>query len=155
MPGVPRISEWGSYADVLDGCPVLVVRTSMSSSSSSSSSTQQALTVGVQYFFNRDIASSTSSLLWRTITDHDNALGWSGSVLCCGKQTDHKVQAVLFQNFEIPVRPGILEGNDQGSATGVHNKRHGSMIKGGFLLPNEIRQAQILVAEEEEEDTTV
>lgn len=59
-------------------------------------------------------------------------------ILCLGEPTDESASALCFQNFEIPVMDGC-------------QSRGGLM--GGFLLPDCIREAEILSDAAEDEKT--
>lgn len=67
--------------------------------------------------------------------------GLSGSVLCLEQPKDPICRAVLVKHFEIPICPQHFEPSDQVSACG--DIAWGS-IKGGFLLPPELRAAEII-----------
>jgi hypothetical protein len=146
-PGLPAIDGWGEYSDVLDGGAVFVTRIKMCTGAwrqlegtGLSREAQRAVIAGAEYVWDKTTCSQTASLLWRTENVSDSARSFSGSVLCLGKPTDRVVKAVLFQNFETPVKPWDL-GEDY---LGVpENENRPVALKGGFLLPQEIRESEI------------
>lgn len=69
--------------------------------------------------------------------------GWSGSALCLGKPTDLTAKALVFQNYERPIRHGEIAANDRH----LVGDNRGRVIKGGFLLPQEITEAEIVQGE--------
>lgn len=119
-PGLPTIDGWATYSSVLDGGPLFVMRMNC--------------VTGTWRSF-----SQNASLLWRTNYDHDRADGFSGSVLCLGRPTDKNVTAVLFQNFESPIRPW----QDLTDHTTTVTDKWNPTFKGDFLLPEKIRNATI------------
>ncbi|MCJ1343287.1 hypothetical protein MMC31_001480 [Peltigera leucophlebia] len=70
--------------------------------------------------------------------------GFSGSVLCLGKVTDKTAHAVLFQNFQSPIKPQEVIHDDKA----VSNFGHFTTFKAGFLLLTDIRTATIQMEEE-------
>lgn len=100
-----------------------------------SSAAQAAVVAGTEYSWDRAAFTQNASILWRTNHDRDSAQGFSGSVLCVGKTTDPTAKAAVFQNFESPIKQWqVTEDFDAWSST----------FKGGFLLPEEIRQSIVL-----------
>lgn len=148
-PGAPRIVGWGGYDEVLNGAPVFIVCSNVvtgnqikRTGSGVSRSAQRALAIGSEYSWDRRALSSSASILWRTEYDGDRLKGFSGSVLCLGQLQADTCRAVCFQNFEAPLSSEELLHHDHrkpppGSAS------HPT-VKGGFLLPEDIRQADIL-----------
>jgi hypothetical protein len=57
--------------------------------------------------------------------------------LCLGRPSDRTVKAIVFQNYEIPVKRWQVQGNER-ELTGDY----GWLIKAGFLLPQEVRESQ-------------
>jgi hypothetical protein len=104
-----------------------------------SAAAQNAVVMGTQYTWNREAFHVNASILWRTNHDHDRATGFSGSVLCLGKPTDKVAKAVVFQNFESPVKPWEVLHDHRQSVSDPWNPT----FKGGFLLPEDIRNAKI------------
>ena len=104
-------------------------------------SAQRAIVEGSEYFWDADGFSTNVSLLWRTNYDGDRAGGYSGSVLCYGKTTDKTALAVLFQNYESPLKLAVVERDRRPTVS--MGAQYNPTFKGGFLLPEEIRQATI------------
>lgn len=105
---------------------------------------QKAVVEGTEYLWDRKSRTQSAALLWRTMFDGADVDGRSGSVLCLGQPTDSHCRAVLFKNFETPLWPQHLE-SDSTSGSGDS----WSSINGGFLLPMEIRDAEIICESEE------
>lgn len=59
-----------------------------------------------------------------------------------GKPTDQCAKALVFQNFETPVKPWQVRGGDS-----VLDGDWGWTLKGAFVLPQEIRESQIQFGE--------
>lgn len=142
-PGVGVIDDWASYEDALDGCPVFASRFDVRVNNNkleqgiiATGATKAAVVQGAEYFWGSRAVSA--SLLWRTEWDNVPLPGFSGSVLCLGRPGDAKVGAVVFQNYETPIKETQVlgEGNLKGKS--------GWTIKGGFLLPQEIRESTIV-----------
>ncbi|KAK2812920.1 hypothetical protein FQN50_000941 [Emmonsiellopsis sp. PD_5] len=138
-PFSPKISGWGSYSDALDGRPIFVTGFNVTTgniekneSTRLSTQAQAAVAVGSEYFWEKESCSQTVSILWRTRYDGDRAVGdFSGSVLCEGRPTDRVCRAVVFQNYEVPLR----------------DKEHSVSVptmKGGFVLPSVVRESEII-----------
>ncbi|KAJ5782257.1 hypothetical protein N7457_004031 [Penicillium paradoxum] len=144
----PCVVGWGSYTDLLDGKPVFVTglniptgNTIVRSGSGISREAQAALTEGSQYLWDREVLSQNVSILWRTENDEDPLGGLSGSALCLGQLQDKTCLAVCFQNFESPLYSRELLKDDHRGAPQYADRVR---IKGGFLLPPEVRVTQIL-----------
>ena len=95
---------------------------------------QKALIAGTEYTWILRAIPRNISLLWQTNYDADSAGGFSGSVLCLGQKTNSTAKAVVFQNYESPLK-----------LKGISLPKH-AVVKGGFLLPAEIRRASIDMA---------
>jgi hypothetical protein len=143
-PGVGVIDSWASYRDALDGYPVFAsmsycVDTDIRRTDQgmiATEATKAAVVQGAEYFWVSRAVSA--SLLWRTEWDNVPLLGFSGSVLCLGRPSDAKVSAVVFQNYQTPIkRIQVLREAD---LTG----ESGWTIKAGFILPQEIRESTIV-----------
>lgn len=147
-PGVGIVNEWANYKDALDGKPVFVARFRVWVNSAvkeygvtSTEATKQALVEGTEYLWIERAVSA--SFLWRTIDgDRRSIGGFSGSVLCLGRPTDTSVKAVVFQNYETPIR---LLSQIRGGERPLNNDEPW-LMKAGFLLPQEIRDSQILMS---------
>ena len=147
--GVPRIIGWADYKRVLDGNPVFITGFNVTTGNKKqftgtgvSLAAQIAIVEGAEYLWEEMSCSQSVSVLWRTSHDGDSVMGLSGATLCLGRPTDKTCQAVCFQNFETPMRPEHLE-RDHKAPPDKNVAR--PTIKGGFLLPEEIRCAEILV----------
>ncbi|KAJ5944107.1 hypothetical protein N7516_004275 [Penicillium verrucosum] len=145
----PQVSGWGAYKDVLDGNPVFVTGFNVSTGNQIrrigtgiSRRAHQAIVEGSQYFWDKELLSQSVSILWRTQNDQDSLQGLSGTALCLGLVSDKTCLAVCFQNFESPLRSQASLNEDH-RGTPSH-EYPGIRIKGGFLLPPEMRECQIL-----------
>jgi hypothetical protein len=66
-------------------------------------------------------------------------MGFPGSVLCLGKITDETAEAIVFQNFQTPLMFKNVAEDHRDQLNGEHR----ATVKGGFLLPEEIRHSTI------------
>ncbi|KAI9929864.1 hypothetical protein ASPWEDRAFT_23597 [Aspergillus wentii DTO 134E9] len=144
---VPPITEWGSYNEALDGGPVFVTGFYVATGNPKqlqgngiSRGTQKAIVEGTAYIWNRKGCDGSVALFWRTVDDRDSIEHLSGSVLCRGQLGDQAC-AVCFQNFETPVPSAVLHNDYTGRKP--YNVQQFT-VKGGFLLPPEIRCAEII-----------
>lgn len=151
-PRTPRIIGWGEYSAVLDGEPVYICRFNAAASAWSprsgqgvSRAAQAAIAAGAEYTWIQKAVKPTCALLWRTTFDDDSMAGFSGSVLCLGKITDKTAHAVLFQNFQCPIKPQDFIHDHKDKV----NFGHFATFKAGFLLPADIRAAEIQMDEEQ------
>lgn len=88
--------------------------------------------------------SESAATLWRLQKDDWRHVGASSRELCVGKPADSSAKALVFQNVETPIKPWQIHGGDR--------ELYGSWpwtIKGGFVLPPEIRQSEIQYSEPE------
>lgn len=152
-PRTPRIIGWGEYSAVLDGEPVYICRFNAAASAWSprggqgvSRAAHAAIAAGAEYTWLQKAVKPTTALLWRTTYDQDSMAGFSGSVLCLGKVTDKTAYAVLFQNFQSPIKPQEVIHDHKA----VTNIGHFATFKAGFLLPADIRAATIQMEDEQE-----
>lgn len=150
----PRVTGWGNYRTVLDGEPLFVIGFNIGTGNLShrrewgvSEESRRALAMGSQYTWDRELLSQNVSILWRTEYDGDRLQGFSGTALCLGQISDRTCLAVCFQNFETPLysRAVLEQGHRSPPSEGTYHAR----IKGGFLLPTEVRDAEILCDEPE------
>ncbi|KAK2805056.1 hypothetical protein FQN51_001151 [Onygenales sp. PD_10] len=137
-PSLPKVSGWGSYSDALDGRPIFVTRFNVTTGTiekdegTGHSQAQTALAVGSEYFWEKESCSQTVSILWRTRYGGDGVVDdFSGSVLCEGRPTDNVCRAVVFQNYEVPLRD-------------EHESVSLPTVKGGSVLPSVIRESEII-----------
>lgn len=128
--GGSGITRWANYEEALDGKPVFVRQLDDSASS------VRASVEGTAYFWDKS-GRVSASLFWRTEGDFDCASENSTAVLCLGKSTDRDVRAVVFQSYGAPRPRYPNEGNLE-----VIDRHY--CMKGGFVLPREIRESQIL-----------
>lgn len=148
--GVASVNGWAQYEDALDGQPVFtclfnawIDKLKILEGNVAARVTQQAVVVGSEYLWLKKSHSQSASILWRTEIDWTSSRGWSGSALCIGKPTDLIAKALVFQNFERPIRSGEVAATDRP----LVGDNGGWVIKGGFLLPQEIREAEIMQGE--------
>lgn len=94
---------------------------------------------GTHYTWEERSRGISTALLWRTIRDTDTVEKTSGSILCLGETHHETASALLFQNFQAPLRESedIQIGSNENLPT----------FKGGFLLPEEIRMSKIMSVE--------
>ncbi len=104
-----------------------------------STAAQQAIAAGCEYSWTRKAVSQNTALLWRTAYDPDCVMGFPGSVLCLGKITDETAEAIVFQNFQTPLMFKNVAEDHRDQLNGEHR----ATVKGGFLLPEEIRHSTI------------
>lgn len=147
--GTPRIVGWADYNDVLDGGPVFVVSSNvvtgnqnLRTGSGVSRAARRALVAGSEYSWERNPLSRSVSILWRTEYDGDRMEDFSGSVLCLGQVHAETCRAVCFQNFQTPLYSNQLLKYDHQRAP--PDTTSYPTVKGGFLLPQEIRESEIL-----------
>lgn len=151
-PRAPKIIGWGDYREALDGHLAFAMSPSALSRNSSEKNrrdlfgtVQKAIVEGSEYLWDRKFHTQSVALLWRAMHDGTEMEGLSGSVLCLGKPTDTHCRAVLFKHFETPICPQHFDTSDISARGDVA----WSSIKGGFLLPPEIRDARILCESDE------
>jgi hypothetical protein len=142
-PGVGVISGWAEYEQALDGQPVFVTRLNaginkdqQEDGTISTMETKQAIIEGAEYFWWSSAVSA--SLIWRTREDYRDVREFSGCVLCLGRPADKSVKAVVFQNYEFPIKRSQIHGERK--LTGAY----GWLMKAGFLLPQVVRDSIIL-----------
>ena len=140
-----EVVGWANYEDALDGQSVFTCLFNVWADKAqtiqgdlASRATQKAVVMGSEYLWVKDAASQSASILWRTEFDYTTASGWSGSALCVGEPTDRYVKALVFQNFQKPFKSLDVAANDK-----ELSGDYGCCIKGGFVLPQEIRDSEI------------
>lgn len=148
---LPVLSGWAAYSVVLDGGPVYACRFNATTNgwrSLQEESVRQALVLGTEYTWDKRALSHNISILWRTKQeDHNPATSFYGSVLCSGRISDFVAQAVVFQNFEIPLGADDFPEDQQ-------QQVYQPTMRGGFLLPEEIRRSKIDMSERESHTAT-
>ncbi|KAJ5476939.1 hypothetical protein N7539_007083 [Penicillium diatomitis] len=147
-PKTPRVTGWGEYQALLNGGPAFVTGFNINTGNLKkfectgiSRQAQVAISEGSQYCWDRTVTSQSVSLLWRTGHDWDSVTGLSGSALCLGNLADNTCLAVCFQNFECPLATRDLLKDDHRP---LPIPQHRMTIKGGFLLPPDVRETEIL-----------
>ncbi|KAI9789824.1 MAG: hypothetical protein M1816_005741 [Peltula sp. TS41687] len=151
-PGVATINGWAQYDEALDGCPLFITvfnvyknKWETKVGNAVSQATQKAIAEGVEYRWEKETFSQSAAILWRLEKeDWRDVRGFSGGVLCVGNPTDQFAKALVFQNFETPIKAWQVRGGDS-----VLVGTWGCTLKGGFVLPQEIRESQIQSGEAE------
>lgn len=144
----PCIVRWGSYEALSAGAPAFMAACSPETGNPRrqlckvvSREAQKAIHEGSQYIWNKQHSNQTVSILWRTRDEEETATGFTGSILCLGKPDDGKCLAVCMQNFEFEAKwPKSLLSH----LNPFSKRTEKVMIKGGFLLSDEIRDSEIL-----------
>lgn len=105
------IAGWAEYSNVLEAATIFITwlkawvgRWRTVEGTGASKMTHIAVAMGSEYIWTRRGYGQSASLLWRTEYDRIRMEGFSGSVLCLGRPSDLAVKAVLFQDYEIPVK---------------------------------------------------
>ncbi|CAG8198029.1 unnamed protein product [Penicillium olsonii] len=143
---------WGSYEDVQAEEPIFMTALNVQNGNSihraghgvSATDNKVALHEGAQHLWENQNLTQNISILWRTEREHDSLEGFSGSVLCLGKREDKTCLAVCFQNFQFPMISKKKLLTEHRPASVVDDMREYALIRGGFLLPEEIRTSEIL-----------
>ena len=150
-PRAPKIVGWGDYRAALDGqFAFAMVLNALPEHSTDESrrdmfgSMQKVIVEGTEYLWDRKSRTQSAALIWRCMHDGSEMEGLSGSVLCLGQRGDSECRAVLFKNFETPICSQHFECNHA-----ARGDVSWSAFKGGFVLPDEVRSAQILCEGEE------
>ncbi|KAJ5736656.1 uncharacterized protein N7483_001781 [Penicillium malachiteum] len=145
-PRAPKIIDWGDYREALDGHFALAMDMNVRPNCPTEEnrfdvfgSMQKVVVEGTEYLWDRRSRTQSAALLWRAMHDGTEMEGLSGSILCLGELTDDDCRAVALKHFEIPICPQhfVCDHSARGDVSW-------SSLKGGFLLPAEIRKAQIL-----------
>ncbi|PBK62731.1 hypothetical protein ARMSODRAFT_602253 [Armillaria solidipes] len=97
--------------------------------------------LGTQYTWepNSEASDISRCLLWRSSNESD-ALG---SVLCLGSPGAHETRVVAFQNFEVDML------HDKGPVPLAKDQRPFFRYKGGFALPKEVLESQVVIQQPE------
>lgn len=150
-PGTPRIIGWGPLREALDGHPLFTTSLNMRTEKSkthagtdTSAIAQEAIIEGSQYLWDRKLLtqSVSVSILWRTEQDHDSTTSHPGSLLCMSRLQDQACRVVCFQNFEFAL---YSRESLRYNRRPLPDKRYPTpRIKGGFILPDSVREAEIL-----------
>ncbi|KAK0209080.1 hypothetical protein DFS33DRAFT_501663 [Desarmillaria ectypa] len=77
----------------------------------------------------------SSCLLWRSSNESDT----TGSVLCLGLPGVPETRVVAFQKFEVEIR------HTEGAATLVKEHKPSSRYKGGFALPKDVLESEVVM----------
>lgn len=147
------IAEWGSIEEALAGAPIFCAIPNVTRGFSlgakllegtvATEGFRSALVHGSQTIWERDMIKV--SFLWRTTRDVDFAQGFSGGVICLGKPPEKNCKPLLFQNFAHTVRKWPKGEPRQIKTVKRFRKSVIETIKGGFLLPDEIRNSRIIL----------
>lgn len=153
-PGTLVITGWASHEEALRGGSLFLVCQNVATGvfrtftgQAIETQIQSAIVDGHGYIWNKMAASPSRSLLWRTVDDHGAfsdgkfVYGASGAVLCLGRPTDREARVVVFQNFQGPLDYSLLPKAQQ-----PMDELKWATYKGGFLVPQEIRQSEIRVS---------
>ncbi|KAJ5654069.1 hypothetical protein N7490_001072 [Penicillium lividum] len=140
-PGYPRVTEWGNYSTALDGIEdVFCVCQRKAegpwraiSGEIDPTLFKRATVLGSGWRWSREKNCQSAFILWHTVGELAPADGWSGAPLCLGSPSHPTAKAVAFQNFQTTCR---VRGEPSGERD--------TLIKAGFVLPAEIRNATIL-----------
>ncbi|CAG8939211.1 unnamed protein product [Penicillium salamii] len=147
-PGYPSVTGWATYSKALDGqdCYVVAqnastggireVRGVINSNLFRPNLFRRAAVIGTGYSWDKIRRQCNAFLLWHTEHLKAPADGTSGPPLCLGRPSDTAAQAVVFQNFQHSCQVAHV--------VGIWNKKQYSLVKGGFILPQEIRDSTIL-----------
>ncbi|KAI9807842.1 MAG: hypothetical protein M1825_005147 [Sarcosagium campestre] len=110
---------------------------------------REALVVGMEYFWERRHTKVKRAIIWRTERDDYDLAGWSGTALCLGKPSARTCRALVFQNYQ-----SYIKGNTFFSLDTVRDKLEGtkglSTFKAGFVLPDEVQDAEIIIQRQPE-----
>lgn len=131
-PGVKILPRWANLAGDLSGIPMFTCALSYGRSMTKEGQfldekTRTAIIEASGYYWDKQTFSQSASILWRTEEEPTFVGGYSGSVLCTGKP-DKGGKPLAFQNFQ--------------------QDFHGLVIKGGFVLPEEVRESEILLGDQ-------
>ncbi|CDM37963.1 hypothetical protein DTO013E5_8267 [Penicillium roqueforti] len=150
--GIEMVPEWASYKDAIQGAPMIACVFDYINNEHGrllgdipNEQIRAALLEGHGHIWIQNAVDSSASILWRTDEDQVDARGFSGSVLCIGR-VHEKCRPLLFQNFQLKITvwpDGECQRNSADLPPGLNHPN--PMIKGGFILPDEIRTAKILL----------
>ncbi|CAG8026734.1 unnamed protein product [Penicillium olsonii] len=143
---------WGSYEDVQAEEPIFMTALNVQNGNPihraghgvSATDNKVALHEGAQHLWGNQNLTQNISILWRTEREHDSLEGFSGSVLCLGKREDKTCLAVCFQNFQFSMISKKKLLTEHRPASVVDDMREYALVRGSFLLPEEIRTSEIL-----------
>ncbi|KAJ5435490.1 hypothetical protein N7445_006375 [Penicillium cf. griseofulvum] len=145
-PSYPLVIGWASYSEALDrqDCYVVAQNTSTGGIREvrgiiNSNLFLRAAVLGTGYSWDKIRKQTNAFLLWHTEHSLAPVEGTSGALLCLGHPSDTVARVVVFQNFE---QSYILA-----HMVGKRNKKQYALVKGGFILAQEIRDSTILSGE--------
>ncbi|KAJ5261447.1 hypothetical protein N7478_012042 [Penicillium angulare] len=144
-PGTPKITGWGSYRDALDGHFAFAMDLSAwgkypeEENHHETVGCERVVVEGVEYLWDRNSRTQSAALLWRAVHDEADEEGLSRSVLCLGQPNDDYCRAVALKHFETPICHQHLMC-DRISRNDVIC----CSLKGGFLLPPELGETEIV-----------
>ncbi|KAJ5101132.1 hypothetical protein N7456_007184 [Penicillium angulare] len=144
-PGYPPVTGWGKYSTALDGIEDVFCVCQRKAEGPWQAITGQtdptlfkrATVLGSGWRWDLHENYQTAFLLWHTAGEFSPADGWSGSPLCLGSPSSRTAKAVVFQNFQTHCR---LREDPSGGTQQTQE----TLMKGGFILPAEIRNSTIL-----------
>jgi hypothetical protein len=146
------VPEWASYKDAIQGVPMIACVFDYISNEHGrllgdipNEQIRAALFEGHGHIWTQNAIDSSASILWRTEEDQVDARGFSGSVLCIGR-VHERCRPLLFQNFQLGIAhwpDGERQRNQADLPPGLNHPN--PTIKGGFILPAEIRAATIVL----------
>jgi hypothetical protein len=107
-------------------------------------SAREALVVGMDYFWKTRHVKVKRALIWRTEVDDHSVAGAPGSTLCLGVPSALTCKPVLFQNYETGFQQNKFWATD-GVRSQITDVPATATFKGGFLLPADVRTAEIII----------
>lgn len=102
-------------------------------------SVQKVVVEGTEYLWDRKSRTQSAALLWRAVHHETDEEGFSQSVLCLGQPNDEHCHVVALEHFETPICHQHLMCD--------HMSRNDVLccsLQGGFLLPSELGQTEIV-----------
>ncbi|KAK0222515.1 hypothetical protein EDD85DRAFT_861375 [Armillaria nabsnona] len=135
-PGLPIITGFEPTFDAVlrPGCPLFVASYCLEDM-------VPVQVLGTQYTWepNSEAGDVSRCLLWRSSNENDTM----GSVLCLGSPGAHETRVVAFQNFEVDML------HQQGAVPLAKDQRRFLRYKGGFALPKEVLESQVVMPQPE------
>ncbi|SJL02972.1 uncharacterized protein ARMOST_06315 [Armillaria ostoyae] len=135
-PGLPIITGFEPTFDAVlrPDCPLFAASYCLED-------TVPVQVLGTQYTWepNSEASDISRCLLWRSSNESDA----TGSVLCLGSPGAHKTRVVAFQNFEVDML------HDEGAVPLAKDQRRFFRYKGGFALPKEVLESQVVMQQPE------
>jgi hypothetical protein len=110
-------------------------------------SAREALVIGMEYFWQRRHVKAKRALIWRTKAEDYSVAGASGSTLCLGVPSTQTCKLVVFQNYQTSFYRNNFWVLDR-LRSKIEGSARTATFKGGFLLPEDVRTAKIIMADE-------